>query len=159
MAGRMVAWWRKVGRVLVNPARYAPELFLLLLCGFSGATGLLAPRVVATSPLSGLPDIVATAWYAGLWGGATIAIVGIFMSRPLGPLVERAGLLMLTGLALSFSALLIGIGSPAAGGLVSVLLLFALTLLARIWLIGREPKEIKAAIDLLTGNDNGGEQP
>ncbi len=139
---------RPIKIVLTDLARQGFELMLLLLCVGAGARGLWNAEALTSTLDRSLPPWGRAVWYGGLLAGGMIAIIGIAMARPFGPLVERAGLIILTGSCLSYVALALAHGWA---GLQQVLLIlvFAIVVLGRIWLICREPYEIAGAVKLL----------
>lgn len=154
MAGRVAAWRRIAVHGLLNIAQHGFELLLLVVCMFSGAAGLLDPESVASSPISTLfPAALATVWYAGLWISGLVAIIGIFMTSPVGRQVEMAGLLALSGLMVSISLLLLRYSPQVLLPSMSLAAVLVAAIGFRIWLIRREPRVISQAIELIRSVD------
>ncbi len=151
---RLGPWWNvvryRIRDAAMNVARQGFEAFLLLLCLMSGARGLWNPEGIVSAVHPLLPEWGRIVWYAGLFSGAVIALVGIAWTWPWGSRVEKAGLIVLTGAGLAYTFLAITFGAVADGVLVAV---FVLVVVTRIWLIWREPRDLAAAVRLIQNAD------
>jgi len=139
---------------LTDFARQGFEVVLMVIAVGTGAGGLWNPSGITSRVDPLLPTWGRLIWYGGLLVGGMITIIGIAMARPFGPLVERAGLVILTGSCVSYLALSLPHGWAGLQQAL-LILLFTLVVLARIWLISREPYEIASAIKLIRSTMDG----
>lgn len=103
------------------------ELFLLLLCVFSGALNgarLAAGGTIPDLP-PGTPTWLAGTWYALLVLGGCGGLLGAFWRDPLAAsLITRASMWPLAGGALAFAWVVGARGNTLSAGLVAVFALF-----------------------------------
>lgn len=95
--------------LVIRSGRSAHELLLLIWCLISGAAGIAVPGRVSTSTLSALPGPWLYVWYIGLVVGSATAITGLVLASLVGLLVERVGLIILSGLLLSYGVAVVGL--------------------------------------------------
>lgn len=115
--------------------RSAHEVFLLAACVLSGAIGLLVPSSQSKAIVYSFPVWAQSAWYVGILFGGILSISGILGGGVTGMLTERAGQLMLSGLATAFGAAAITYAGFRGGVGASVLItaFFGAACLARAY--------------------------
>lgn len=100
------------------------ELFLLLLCVFSGVLNGLRLHA-GTAPADGGPIWLLAGWYALLVLGGTGGLVGAFWRDPLtAALITRAAMWPLAGGAAAFAFVITSRGNALSGGLITVFAIF-----------------------------------
>lgn len=138
--------------IVIKSGRHPFEVMILAWCLLSGVNQTINYQRAASSVLHDLPDLFGYALYAGTVVGSAIALIGTFWPSLTGPLVERAGLWMLSGLWVSFGVLLAtaGVRGLYFGGF---LWGFAAAAIWRGVQIGRELKSVHAAAVLARATD------
>lgn len=141
---------------LTRPGRNWHEVYLLVLAGITGITGLLTPGARSQAIESSFPPWGEALWYAGLLMGALIALGGILyapgpaadLAEPpgraelhrrlkrqvTGMLAERVAMLLLTGLCTAYvlgAVSLVGVNRTAGALGAALVGAFALANAAR----------------------------
>lgn len=144
-------------------SRHPHEIVLLSICVLSGLSTFLAYHQAASTAIRELPEMWGRVYYLGLAIAAAIALIGVFWPGFTGPLVERAGLLMLSGLVCFFGIAILTVAGLRGLYFGLILIGFAAANLWRVGQVNRELQQIRAAA-ILTGsteqlNDEGGGGP
>jgi hypothetical protein len=135
-----------MARALVLRSGRSPfQVLLMAACLISGVSGLLPHE--QRSIIDQLADGRATAWYAGLIFGGIVVLVGLFLRLPTSLLVERVGLLLLTGLFIGYGIgiyLLLGFEQVRVGGVIIIACGAACGV--RTWQIGHDLSRLRRAL-------------
>lgn len=135
-----------MARALVLRTGRSPfQVLLMAACLISGVSGLIPHE--QRSIIDQLADGGARIWYAGLVVGGTIVLAGLFLQLPTSLLVERVGLLLLTGLFVGYGVgvyLLLGSDQVRVGGVITIACGVACG--ARAWQIGRDLSRLRRAL-------------
>lgn len=132
---------------MLDARRQPHEIFLLLLTVMSGMVGLLN-GVRAEDFAAEFPPWLQACWFGGLIFGSVVALVGAAMSGIRGLFVERAGLVVLTFLCLSFGISAIPIIRAGLGWVsFGAVILYGLTCAVRASQIKTQAVQ-RAAFDL-----------
>jgi hypothetical protein len=83
----------------------AHEAFLMILCVLAGVGGILDPAANTLNAL--LPAWFLWIWNVGLIVGALLALAGMWIHSPTGPLIERAALGLLNGISVTYACVVI----------------------------------------------------
>lgn len=89
------------------------QVFILVACVISGATTLCG-YAEPSSVQSTVPQAVLILWAVALAFGGAIALIGVAIRPPAGLLVERIGMVLLAGPALSYAGALLYVGERRA---------------------------------------------
>jgi hypothetical protein len=141
----------------IRSGRSPHELALLIPCFIVGIAGLTVPGRVSTTTLSALPLHWLYVWYGGLVLGSAVALTGLMMGSILGMLIERVGLIVLSGQLLGYGiaiTVLFGLRGIQFGLLVGA---FAVANLWRAHQIRRESVSVRAAAVLTRSTEQLGE--
>jgi hypothetical protein len=127
--------------IVIRSGRHPHEVFLLVAFLLWALFGLIAFEATASPSLRLLPTPWGHVFYGALGVGAVVAIVGVFLRRGIvGPLVERSGMLILSGMNVAYAVFVFGYsGSRAAGFSIFMVCLAA----ANIWRAAQIPGEVK----------------
>lgn len=128
--------------IVIRSGRHPFEVVLLAVFLLSGVSNLANYNASASNALRGLSDTYGYVYYAGLALGSAITLVGVFWPGLSGPLVERAGLLILTGLWASFGGLLLAFGWRG----VQFALLFFGFAAGAVWRIVQIRRDLRQAV-------------
>jgi hypothetical protein len=129
------------------------EAYLLVACVLTGVVGFVAPATRARSIVTTFPGWAQTAWYAGLLLGGIVAIAGITVGSILGSLVERAAMLTLAGMCLSFGVASIAYAGPPAITGAMMLLAFAGACVVRACQITGDLTALRTELQRRTASD------
>lgn len=124
--------------IILRSGRSPFELYLLAACVLSGLSGLIAPSSLSLAVAQLLPTWVVTAWCAGLVIGGSISILGVLRRGLQSLLIERVGLIALTGLTLLYSVSIVTLAGPRATFAALFVAAFGAACVARFWQIGKD---------------------
>jgi hypothetical protein len=124
------------------------EHYLLFLVGAMvfGIAGFLNPNRFATNSLRDLGMTAATYWFLGLIVGSLTCLVGLIRPTVLGRGIERAGLLLLSGLMLGFASAVFWNSGPRGLGFAVFVGAFGIANLIRLLRLGREVRGLRSSI-------------
>lgn len=135
-----------MARALVLRTGRSPfQVLLMVACLISGVSGLFPHE--QRGVIDQLAEGAAGAWYTGLIVGGSVVLVGVCMRVPTSLLVERVGLLLLTGLFLAYGVgvyLLLGNDQVRVGGVITIACGVACGV--RAWQIGRDLSRLRRAL-------------
>jgi hypothetical protein len=129
--------------ITIKSGRHPLAVSLLGFLALSGLSGLVTYSRSASGTIRSLPNPLGVVFYVVLFAGSAIAIVGVFTRGLLGPLLERSGLCMLSGLLPCYAILAIARTGWPAMFVASILLGLAVGCVWRIVQIGREMKLVR----------------
>lgn len=134
--------------IVIKSGRHPFEVMILAWCLVSGVNSIINYQQAASTVFGQFPDLFGYILYGGTVAGSTVTLVGTFWPSLAGPLIERAGLVMLAGLWVLFGGLLTTVGERGLywGGF---LWGFAAAAIWRSVQIGREMKRVQAAATLI----------
>jgi hypothetical protein len=131
--------------LIIRSSRSPFAIVLMIACLVSGVAGLLPHEQRST--IDQLASGAAFVWYLGLLLGGTTVLAAMMLRLPTSLLLERVGLLLLTGLFLAYGVgiyMLLGFGPVRVGGV--VILAFGVACGARVWQIGRDLRRLRQAL-------------
>lgn len=96
--------------IVIKSGRHPFAVVVLIVFVLSGVSNLFNYDQSASNALRDLSPVYGYIYYAGLALGAAITLIGVFWPGLYGPLVERAGWLILAGLWAAFGGLLFTFG-------------------------------------------------
>ncbi|TCO57113.1 hypothetical protein [Actinocrispum wychmicini] len=138
----------------IRSGRHPHEIVLLAFTLLSGLTGFFGYSQAASNAiLLLLPRAYGQAFYLGLAASAAIALAGICWRGIVGPLVERAGLLINTGLYLFFALAIFTVGGVRGVGFGFTLIAFSVANVVRVLQIRRDLRAIRAAAMVTDSTD------
>lgn len=122
-------------------------LFILAAVGF-GIVGFLNPNRYAPvgTSLRELGLTAATWWFLGLFVGGLTCLTGLLRPTVLGRGIERAGLVLLSGLMLGFVSAVLWNSGPKGLGFAVFVGAFAIANLFRLRRLGREVRGLRSSI-------------
>lgn len=127
--------------------RKAEHYILFLVgCMVFGIAGFFNPTRYATNSLRELGMTAATCWFLGLIVGSITCIVGLIRPTILGRGIEKAGLLLLSGLMLGFASAVLWNSGPRGLGFVVFVGALGLANLIRLVRLGREVRGLRSSI-------------
>lgn len=144
--------------ILIRSGRHPHEVFLLGWCAAAGASGLLTKQV-SSGTISSLPAPWALVFYAAMVLGATISLIGIALRGLAGPLVERSGLLVLTGLFASYAVAVVAIAGIKGLFLAGLFAGLTAANMYRAYQITRDLKQVFAAASYTDASEQLGGEP
>lgn len=138
------------GQPLVLASGRQPfEVLLLLACVVVGTVGFFGPRGSASVTID---EFICDPWRALFYGvlalSALVALVGVFLSMPDALLVERVGLLFLSGLLITYGISVYAVGSGGASG--GIIVSFGVAAVLRCWQITRDLSRLRSALRAAT---------
>lgn len=96
-------------RLIFDDRRNPFHLFMVSATVLAGVGGLINPGRASAVVREFFPAWQLYVWYGGLTVGGALALTGLFLTVSIGYDVERIGLVLLTGLCLSYcTAIVIG---------------------------------------------------
>lgn len=138
----------------------AHEAFLMLLCLQTGIGGILTPAANNLNAL--LPLWLQWVWNVGLIVGAVLALAGMWIHSPTGPLLERAALRMLNGLGVTYSSVVMyaaGMNGLAASIAVLMFVAFNVLRLLQIRIALAAERALLLTMRQIRDPDDPGSQP
>ncbi len=121
-------------------------LLFLLAAVVYGIAGFLNTDRYATNSLRELGLIAANYWFLGLVVGAATCLVGLLRPTVLGRGIERAGLILLSGLMLGFASAVLWNSGPKGLGFAVFVGAFSMANLFRLRRLGREVRGLRSSI-------------
>lgn len=143
----LLAQYRGNGKprpLVITSGRQPFEVMLLVACVLSGIAGLFGAgsrtiEAVVTPPW-------ALMFHGVLAAAATLTLAGIFLHLPLNLLIERAGLLIMSWLLLTYTAALYGLAARQVGVAGAVIGAFGVASVVRAWQISRDLNKLRIAL-------------
>jgi hypothetical protein len=137
---------RMMPRALILRSANSPfQILTVVACLISGVAGLFPHE--PSGVIDQLTGGGALIWYSGLILGAAVTLGARFFDLPTSLLVERVGLYLLAGLALSYGVgiyLLIGFERARLSGV--IIMAFGVACTVRSWQIGRDLQRLRRAL-------------
>lgn len=137
----------------LKAGRHPLAVTLLVFFVVSGLTNIVAYSHTAGNVIQTLPEPLGRIFYFIMTVASAVAVVGIYLPGLHGPLVERSGLWMLSGLLAAYGVLVFAAAGVRALFVATFLLGFAVGCVARIIQIGRQLRKIRAAAIVTKSTD------
>lgn len=132
--------------LIIASGRQPFEVLLLLACVLTAGLGLAVPGAGSTTIDAFIPMPWNTVFYVALGASATVGLIGVSLQVPVSLLVERIGLLFLSGLLIAYGIALYALYGAAVGASGAIIVAFGTAALTRSVQITMDLRKLHQAL-------------